>query len=286
MPADVFDGQRRAWIAAHAGIFVFQKRRAELLAKKIRAQTRSHVGARPDPHDDTVAPPLPLRSTTTPSGSLEATLVLGCAAIAPLGWPLGKLAYLLIVNLIPDRLRAYPIPALIWGSAAAALPLPFYDPSQSLWGELIAPWLLAQPSATLATAALYGILEGWLAIEGSSDWWPLTPEAIDVDDDLILGPTLPMTTVLDPPPQPSPTRRIPPSLHARRRTPPPIRWAPILIGTAILATLASWCAICAINTLLGPSDQHFDPVTAQTCALKTTACNGDPALTRTPHRDR
>ncbi|MCA2304829.1 hypothetical protein JF770_14770 [Mycobacterium intracellulare] len=259
MSADIFDDQRRAWIAAHAGIFVFQKRRAELLAKKIRARTRSHVGARPDPHDDVVALPLLMRSATSASGSFEATLALTCAVIAPLGWPAGKIGYRLIVTLIPERLRAYPIPALLWGAALAELPLPFYAPSPSLWGELITPWLLAQLPATLLTAAVYGVLEGWLAVEGSSDWWPLTPEAVEVDDDLILGPTLPMTTVLDPLPDPDPTRRIPPSLHARRRTPPPIHWAPILGGAAITTAIAIWCLISAVSTLLGPTNQQLDP---------------------------
>lgn len=185
MPADIFDDQRRAWIAAHAGIFVFQKRRAELLAKKIRARTRSHVGARPDPHDDVVALPLPMRSATSASGSFEVALVLTCAAIAPLGWLAGKLAYGLIVTLIPERLRAYPIPALLWGAALAALPLPFYNPSPSLWGELIIPWLLTQLPATLLTAAVCGVLEGWLAVVSmagefspwaasfSPRWWPV-----------------------------------------------------------------------------------------------------------------
>lgn len=267
MPADIFDDQRRAWIAAHAGIFVFQKRRAELLAKKIRARTRSHVGARPDPHDDVVALPLPMRSAGSVSGSLEAALVLSCAAIAPLGWLAGKLTYLLIVKLIPERLRAYPIPALLWGAALAALPLPFYDPSSSLCSELLVPWLLVQLPATLLTAAVYGILEGWLAVEGSSDWWPLTPEAIEVDDDLILGSMLPMPTVLDPLPEPAPARRVPPSLHARRRTPPPIRWAPILGGAAVVSAIAIWCLICAINTLLGSADQHLEPPSSQTLSL-------------------
>lgn len=260
MPADIFDEQRRAWIAAHAGVFLFQKRRAELLAKDIRARTRSTVGARPDPHDDNVTPPLPLRSPRTPSATMENLIVLICAIIAPIGWPLGRLAYHVVTSLIPERLRAYPIPALMWSSALAAFPLIFYSPSPGLDSELITPWLLIQFPATLLTASIYGVLEGWLAIEGSSHWWPLTPEAPDVDDNLLLGPTaLPMTTLLDPAPQPPPTRRLPPSLHVRRATPPPVKWAPLLIGAAVNAAIALWCIISVFSAVLGPSDQRFAP---------------------------
>lgn len=260
MPADIFDEQRRAWIAAHSGVFLFQKRRAELLAKKIRARTRSKVGARPDPHDDTVTPPLPLRSPRTPSATMENLLVLICAVAAPLGWPIGRLGYQLVKTLIPERLRAYPIPALMWSAALAALPLLFYTPSPSLTSELITPWLLAQIPAALLTASIYGLLEGWLAVEGSSHWWPLTPPAPDVDDNSLLGPArLPMTTLLDPAPPPPTARRLPPSLHVRRATPPPINWAPLLIGAAINIVIAVWCLISALSALLGHADQHFTP---------------------------
>ncbi|WP_122447350.1 hypothetical protein, partial [Mycobacterium pseudokansasii] len=213
MPANIFDDQRRAWIAVHAGVFLFQKRRAELLAKTIRARTRAQVGARPDPHDDQITPPLIFRSTSTTTGSYEAALVAVCALLAPLGWAAGKAAYLALVTLIPERLRAYPIPALFWSAAASATPLVlFYDPAPGLTDTLVLPWLLAQLPAAFAAAALYGLAEGWLAVDGSSDWWPLTPLVGDVDDDLILDSTiLPMPTVLDDAPTP-PRRRIPPSI--------------------------------------------------------------------------
>src|SRR5271156_5335069 len=138
----------------------------------------------------------------------------------------------------------------MWNAALAALPLIFYSPSPGLDSELITPWLLAQIPATLLTASIYGVLEGWLAVEGSSHWWPLTPQAPEVDDNLLLGPTmLPMTTLLDPAPEPQPARRLPPSLHVRRATPPPINWAPLLIGAAINLALAAWCLISALSAL-------------------------------------
>jgi hypothetical protein len=270
MRADIFDDQRRAWIAAHAGVFLFQKRRAELLAKQIRARTRSKVGARPDPHDDNVTPPLPLRSPRTPSGTMENLLVLVCAVAAPVGWPVGRLGYQLVKTLIPERLRAYPIPALMWSAALAAAPLLFYSRSPDLTSEVITPWVLAQIPAALLTASVYGVLEGWLAVEGSSHWWPLTPPAPEVDDNLLLGLTLlPMTTLLDPAPEPSPARRLPPSLHVRRAAPPPINWAPLLLGAAINLAIAIWCLVSALSVLLGPAGQHLAPAadTVTTSAL-------------------
>lgn len=256
MPADLFDAQRRAWIAAHAGVFMFQKRRAELLAKAIRARTRAQVGARPDPHDDQVTPRFVFRSPSTSTGSFESALVTVCAVVGPLGWLLGKAAYHVLASWIPERLRAYPIPALLWASAACGLPLAlFYRPSPELTNTLLLPWLLAQLPATFLAAGIYGILEGWLAVDGSSDWWPLTPEAADVDDDLILDPDiLIMPTVLDPLPQPNPRRRVPSWVTTRRHTPPTIRWLPILSGATLAAIVAAWY-LCAVltATISGPN---------------------------------
>ncbi|MDP7732945.1 hypothetical protein [Mycobacterium sp. TY813] len=253
MPANIFDDQRRAWIAAHAGVFLFQKRRAELLAKTIRARTRAQVGARPDPHDDQITAPLIFRSTSTTTGSYEAALVAVCALLAPLGWAAGKAAYLALVTLIPERLRAYPIPALFWSAAASATPLVlFYDPAPGLTDTLVLPWLLAQLPAAFAAAALYGLAEGWLAVDGSSDWWPLTPLVGDVDDDLILDSTiLPMPTVLDDAPTP-PRRRIPPSIGTRRRTPPTVSWRPIISGITALTIVTLWYVWIVADTTLDP----------------------------------
>ncbi len=274
MPADIFDAERRAWIAAHCGVFMFQKRRAELLAKAIRARTRVQVGARPDPHDDQVTPRLVFRTPSTTTGSFESALVAACTVAAPLGWPLGKAAYHALVSLIPDRLRAYPIPALLWASSACGLPLVlFYGPSPDLVDTLLFPWLLAQLPAMFLAAGIYGILEGWLAVDGSSDWWPLTPESTDVDDDLILGlGTLAMPTVLDRPPHPSPRRRIPPSITTRRRTPPIIRWLPILSGAALVVVMAVWYACLVLTaTISGPNHPPVDDVEPARSAVYQTS---------------
>lgn len=250
MPAETFDEQRRAWIARHAGIFLFQKRRAELLGKKLRFQARMRAGARPDPHDDQVTPALVFRSPSTSTGGLETVLVATCAVAAPLGWLLGRVIYRCILTVIPEKLRAYPIPALLWAGVLCGLPLPLlYDDSGGLSSVLVVPWLIAQIPATFLTAAVYGILEGWLAVDGSSDWWPLTPIAADIDDDLLLGPgCVSMPTVLDPMPPSNKPREAP-----RRRTPTRIQWFPILSGATIAAMLIAWYCYLVFFAVLSAS---------------------------------
>jgi hypothetical protein len=123
---------------------------------------------------------------------------------------------------------------------------------RSLSGTLIIPWILAQIPATFATASAYGVLEGWLAIDGSSDWWPLTPAQRDVDDNLILGPApLPMPTLLDS--AATNTRPDPPRVPRRR--PAPINWARLSIPAAIAAIGTLWYfASVASAVMVAPAE--------------------------------
>ncbi|MBV9088309.1 MAG: hypothetical protein JO044_00150 [Mycobacteriaceae bacterium] len=175
MPAadDKFDEIRRRWIARHQHTFVFQKRRAELLARDIRDRVTEHSGARPDPADDDVIHPLVVRPVETVSGALDWGVVAGAAVLAPLGWAMGRLMYQVVVGLIPGRLRSYPVAALAWAAVLVGLPLPLlYTPGESLIAALLIPWLLAQLPAVFLVAGVYGILNGWLAVDGARDWWP------------------------------------------------------------------------------------------------------------------
>jgi hypothetical protein len=252
VPIELFDEQRRAWVAAHAGVLLFQKRRAELLGKRIRARDRDRIGVRPDPHDDQVTTPLAFRTASTSTGALESALVAAAALAAPLGWPMGRALYGWIATLIPDRLRAYPIPALVWTAVVCGLPLPvLFDPEPDLWSAVVTPWLLAQIPAVFLVAGAYGVLEGWLAVDGSTDWWPMTPVEPDVDDDLILGPgEAPMPTVLDPTPQP--VEQVP---IARRRMPPKIRRLPMVSGCALVLAGSIWYCWAVASALASqPAD--------------------------------
>jgi hypothetical protein len=175
-PVDRFDEMRRAWIAAHQGFSTIQRRRAELLGRKIRARQRAIATAVPDPHDDTVIPPLWLRTTKSCASHVELLAVTVAAIVVPLGWIGGRLSYAAVKQLIPSRLRAFPIAALLWsGALLGLLIVVIYDPAPTFGEVVFTPWLCLQLAAVPSVAGVYGLAEGWLAAPGSNQWWPLTP---------------------------------------------------------------------------------------------------------------
>lgn len=189
LPPDRFDELRREWIGRHAGVFTIQKRRAEILNRRIRDRHRRQAGARPNPYDDNVIKPLPARRADTIEGYAEVAIVGIAALLAPIGWLAGIALYQRTLGFIPQRLRSYPVPALLWASVAlGALTLWLYDPGTALGSALVAPWLTAQIPATFLAAGIYGILNGWLAVEGTTDWWPLTPRPVPAELDYPMGP--------------------------------------------------------------------------------------------------
>jgi hypothetical protein len=175
---DRFDEMRRAWIAAHQRASTIQRRRAEVLGRKVRARQRAVATAVPDPHDDTVIPPLWLRATKSPTSQIELLIVTVAALVIPLGWIGGWLLKGVVTHLIPGTLRAFPVAALLWSGALLGLLIALvYHPAPTLGQVLLTPWLCLQLAAAPAVAGFYGIAEGWLAVPGSEQWWPLTPPA-------------------------------------------------------------------------------------------------------------
>ena len=173
---DRFDEMRRAWIAAHQGTSTIQRRRAEILGRTVRARQRAVASAVPDPHDDTVIPPLWLRAAKSPASQLELSVVTLAALGLPLGWFGGWILKRVFTQLIPGRLRAFPIAALLWsGALLGLLIILIYDPAPTFDQMVLTPWLCLQMAAAPAAAGVYGIAEGWLAVDGSDQWWPLTP---------------------------------------------------------------------------------------------------------------
>lgn len=201
---DRYDELRREWISEHAGIWNIQKRRAELLNRQIRKRIRTAAGARPSPYDDNVMHPHWARRGSTVEIIIERIVIGLCAVLAPLGWLAGRLLYEYTVRFIPERLRAYPVPALLWSAAGiGTITALLYSPDGTLAGTVIAPYVLAQLPATFAVAGIYGILNGWLAVDGSTDWWPLAPPAPTV--------TLTLPLLPDDMTAPSPFRTIEPA---------------------------------------------------------------------------
>lgn len=170
---------------------MIQRRRAELLGRTIRACQRRVVSAVPDPHDDTVVPPLWLRTAKSPISQLELALVTVLVVVIPVGWVGGWVLKHVVTRLIPGQLRAFPVAALLWSGAGLGLVTALiYDPNATTGAVVLAPWLCVQVAAIPAVAGVYGIAEGWLAVPGSTQWWPLTPTTpplTDEDADAILG---------------------------------------------------------------------------------------------------
>lgn len=179
-PADRFDEVRRKWIARHQHTFIFQKRRAEILARQIRDRAQENTGARVDPADDDIIHPMWARSPETIYAAVDWVIVLTVAVFAPIGWAVGRGIYAFTIQLIPENLRSYPIAAFMWSAVAVGVPLPViywlvYSGSGTFASTVVAPWVVAQVPAALLAAGVYGILEGWLAVDGSRDWWPMRP---------------------------------------------------------------------------------------------------------------
>jgi hypothetical protein len=180
LPPDRFDDIRRVWIATHQGDSLIQRRRAERLGRLIRSRQRTHTTAVPDPHDDTSIPPLVWRTARSRFSRIELFSVLLIAALLPLGWPLGRIAKAALCALIPGSLRGYPVAALLWsgiglGTVTVLACALSEDVSGSFGQILVVPWSAMQVASIPVVAAVYGVLEGWLAVEGSAQWWPLHP---------------------------------------------------------------------------------------------------------------
>jgi hypothetical protein len=172
-----------------------QRRRAEHLGRIIRRRQRIRTAAVPDPHDDTVLDPLWIRAAKSRASQLELVVVATAAVVAPLGWLGGWMLKKFITSLIPQTLRGFPIAALVWSGAVLGIVTVLsyqlvYGPAGSLGQIAVLPWTCQQMGLIPVVAGIYGIAEGWLAVEISRGWWPLTPvkpELTAVDAAEILG---------------------------------------------------------------------------------------------------
>jgi hypothetical protein len=184
VPPDKYDELRLSWIKRHKYVFTFQDRRAQILARQIRDRDTERSGARVDPSDDDVLYPVLMLQRRNP---WDAVLIGVAGILAPIGWIAARIIYKKTIQLILSELRAYPIAAYAWSAVGAGLlPLWVYEPThwaattipEALWSMMwtvLPAWLVAQIPAAPLIASIYGILEGWLAIDGSRELWPKLP---------------------------------------------------------------------------------------------------------------
>jgi hypothetical protein len=179
---DRYDELRREWIHNHWAWSEIQRARVEKLDIQIRRRFAESVLAAPSRRDDLARNPLAGRGHSSSIGQLEWAAFWVMLVFVPVGWLAGKGIYRLLVSLVPGVLRSYPIVALLWYALIPGIALTvLYDPGPGLTSKLLAPWVVAQMSAALLVAGVYGIVEGWLAVPGSLQFWPTNPPALQMN---------------------------------------------------------------------------------------------------------
>lgn len=185
----IYARERAAWIRNHAGPFNFQRRRADLLLAAIDDATRQAAGTAFNPHTQARTEGFWLRAVQSRAAAVESAVVIGAALLFPIGWPAGRLLYKWLVGRV-EIVRAsrsevglwsIPVTALAWIAAAlAGLGAVVISPSSatSLLGVLAPSWIVVQGAGVFLAASVYGVMEGWLAIPGTSGWWPFPPPAL------------------------------------------------------------------------------------------------------------
>lgn len=180
-PTLMYARERASWILNHAGPWAFQRTRGQRLQYEYDNDRRVTAGIAYNPHVQGITERLFLRATQSRAAVLELVVVTGAAVLFPLAWPLGRQLYRWLARRVtpdPASLHSIPITALAWiGAILMGLSAPVIDPSSasSLAGVIALPWLMVQGAGTFLMAAVYGIVKGWLAVPGSTDWWPFPP---------------------------------------------------------------------------------------------------------------
>ncbi|MGD9622349.1 MAG: hypothetical protein AB7G47_20190 [Mycolicibacterium sp.] len=211
--------ERASWILNHAGPYGFQRTRGQQLLARIDERQRTDAGVAYNPHVQGIAERLFLRDTKSRAAVLEMVVVIGAALIFPVAWPGGKLLYSWLTRRVeaPEfTLHTIPITALCWiGTVLMWLSALLITPSGTLVGVLLVPWVWVQGAGIFLMAGMYGILEGWLVVPGSTDWYPMPPPPLPSSPSLAKEDT----------DSPSPTlpneRPQPPLRSPRRPTPRP-----------------------------------------------------------------
>ena len=179
----MYGRERASWILNHAGPFTFQRTRGQRLQLAFDEHTRRNAGVHVNPHVQGITERLFLRRAESPAAVLELTVVVGAAILFPIGWPAGIALYRWLTRKVQApayTLHTIPITTLAWiGAALMTIAAVVLDPGgSSLAGVLAAPFVMTQCAGTFLMASVYGILEGWLSVPGSTDWYPFPPRPL------------------------------------------------------------------------------------------------------------
>ena len=173
---------RASWILNHAGPFTFQRTRGQRLQRAIDEHARRNAGVTVNPHVQGITERLFLRDAQSRAAVLELIVVVGAAVLFPIAWPAGVLLYRWLCTKVEAptfTLHTIPITTLAWiGATLMTLSAIVIDPAGTLLGVVVLPWIMVQGAGTFIMAAMYGILEGWLAVPGSTDWYPFPPRPL------------------------------------------------------------------------------------------------------------
>ena len=189
MASLMYARERAAWIRNHAREYDFQRRRADLLNAAYDDRKRQVAGTDYNPHVQAVTEKWYLRAIRSRAALKESAVVIGCALIFPAGWPLGRILYLRLVRRVElvrasesnQGLWSIPITALAWLSAAVMLVgivvIDLGSPATVL-GVVIPPWIMIQGAGMFLMASVYGVMEGWEAVPGTTGWLPFPPPSL------------------------------------------------------------------------------------------------------------
>ncbi|MDM2164725.1 hypothetical protein PP352_21480 [Mycobacteroides abscessus] len=174
--------ERGIWCINHAGPWMFQRRRGQLMFRADDEADHIVHGVALDTHVDGLPESIWFRW----SWELIVTGILGL--LYPVAWPAGRELYRYHTRMVEARrLATPPIVAMTWAATfLTALFTVFmlgmhdamFGPGAGFGRMFVMPWLLAQFAGIFWWAGLYGRLEGWLAIPGATEFWPKEPDQL------------------------------------------------------------------------------------------------------------
>ena len=165
----MYERERAYWILNHAGIFGIQRKRGQEMLRQQEDANRKKAGLTHNPHVHAVTDSVLFRSGGGAAANLERFLAAAILVIFGPCIPLGKKINTYLEKQVPTRLASVPIllltlPPIPWLIiTVSALPVLKFS---SWWAGMGVYILTVYPAGIMLMTAMYGFLNGWLAIPG------------------------------------------------------------------------------------------------------------------------